>query len=216
MKNQVFGTYEMTCGNFNEARNYFYNSGRIDIMRMLKYKERFFDYGIRNICIAILSDSVDMLKQYAGLSYPGMDELVEQGELPIWVNTIGKIILDDKEGLARNLEIMVTNGSVEKAGPALVHDFNFFKGMYENDLTAVQAVIEQLVTPGLHEARNEPSPGQPFLSLPAIGYAKLARMKGLEVKVNSHLLPEGMVDIQPLREYTDRYEFVEEYLSKQI
>ncbi|MFC4263902.1 Imm49 family immunity protein [Ferruginibacter yonginensis] len=49
-----------------------------------------------------------------------------------------------------------------------------------------------------------------YVSFPALGYAKLAWLKGIEVEVKSHLVPKELLPIQPLEKYEIPYDFLKE------
>lgn len=49
-----------------------------------------------------------------------------------------------------------------------------------------------------------------FISHPALGYAKLAWLKGIEVEVESSLVPKELLPVQPLGRYINEYAFLDE------
>jgi hypothetical protein len=49
-----------------------------------------------------------------------------------------------------------------------------------------------------------------YVSFPAVGYAKLAWRKGIEVEVNSPLIPSELLPVRPLEHYDIPYKFLTE------
>jgi hypothetical protein len=47
--------------------------------------------------------------------------------------------------------------------------------------------------------------------MPALGYAKLAWQKGLEVEINNPLVPKEPLQVKPLDKYVDSYDFLKSY-----
>lgn len=216
-KNKVFGTYEASLGNFTATRHYFYQCGRLDTMLVRKYNNRLFDHGLNNLCIALLSDCEPMIKEYATLRYQkaanssmSMEEVVAKGGMSIWVHSLFMIIQDNKEALATNIE-RIRKTKVHKA---MVCDVDFLQGMLNNNKEAVGKTLQEMVKPANHKLRiDPPDPAGECLFLAAAGYAKLARMKGMNIQLSSPVVPEGLISIAPLPEYNDAYDFVKEYLG---
>jgi hypothetical protein len=216
---RIFAAYAISQQDFAKARHYLYQCGRLDMMRVRKFNDHIFDYGLNNTCMMLLSDSLKLANDYATLRYVkapnspmSMEEMVAKGASPIWPHSLFMIIQDNKEQLGRNLESIRKN-NVPKG---IEHDINFLQGMHDRDNTAVERTLQEIATPAVHKTRldppNDPVGGAIFFA--AAGYAKLARMKGMEIKLNSPVVPEAMLTIEPLPAYKDEYDFVAEYLIK--
>ncbi|MFZ6011684.1 MAG: Imm49 family immunity protein [Bacteroidota bacterium] len=203
--------------NVHKAKLNFYICGRLDEHRIKKFNNRLLDYGIPNICGAVLSDSAELCSSYANLSYRGdgkhysdMSTMVGQGEIAIYCHTIQLIIKDDWNNVARNLEIMETVTLPKTKHPVMKLDFEFYKAIYEKNLKRAEEIISELVTPKVHKQRNDSPLLSKYISQPALGYAKLAWMKGLEVRTNSDLIPAALLPIKPLQNYSHNYTFLKE------
>lgn len=53
-----------------------------------------------------------------------------------------------------------------------------------------------------------------FITRPAIGYVKLAYLKGYELNIESKYIPKDWLPIQPIEEYTIPYDYVKEHCLK--
>lgn len=215
-RNRVYGAYEMMRGNSAAAKHYFYQCGRIDMVQVMKYNNRLLDYGLNNVCIMLLSDSEKLAQDYARLRYQkganaplGMEEMVAQGESPIWPHSLFMIIQDNWEQLGRNLDIMR-----KKPAPGLDPDLAFLEAMYNRDIAGIENVLQQFVQPAIHASRiDPPDPAGQSIFFTAAGYAKLAWMKGMPVNINSNLVPDALLPIEPLTAYKDDYDFIKRYLG---
>ena len=49
-----------------------------------------------------------------------------------------------------------------------------------------------------------------FISHPALGYAKLAWLKGIEVEIDNPLVPKELLPFKPLENYLNEYAFLDE------
>lgn len=201
----------------SRARQHFYLCGRLNEIQVKIYNARLFDYAIPNLCYAIMSDNQGLLQRLGrlrykgdGVNYPDMDKMVEEGESAIYCNSIQMIFLEDWAGLARNLEIMERVTLPKEKHKVMRLDFEFYKAILERNKTKIEEVLKELTTPKIHKARNdEPIFGQ-YISMPALGYAKLAWQKGIEVEVASPLVPKELLPVRPLDKYEDSYPFIKQ------
>ena len=51
---------------------------------------------------------------------------------------------------------------------------------------------------------------QEYISIPALGYAKLAWLKGMEIEIDHPLIPKELLPYRPLENYVDSYGFLKE------
>jgi len=78
------------------------------------------------------------------------------------------------------------------------------------DKGKMEEVLEKLTSPVIHKKRNDNNILNQYISLPALGYAKLAWRKGVEVEVRNKLVPKELLPIKPLKNYEIPYEFLKE------
>jgi pyruvate formate-lyase activating enzyme-like uncharacterized protein len=214
--------FELSNKNFIEAKKRFFYCGWLDEY-CVKKNSRFLDYGLQHVSYAILSDNEDLIQRYAKLRYQrgvnaelSMDEMVAIGELPIWCNTVQFFMANDTVKIERNLNIIETSTlpKLPKKEEGLKDDYEFYKALYTGDKLRMEEILEKLVSPKIHKKRNDNPILNQYISLPALGYAKLAWRKGIEVEVNSPLVPRELLPVQPLEHYEIPYDFLKEGMSK--
>jgi hypothetical protein len=204
-------------GELNLLKYNFNVSGLIDELQIKKYNSRLLDYGLNSITYCILSDNEPLVQRYAKLRYQrgtnaelSMDEMVAIGELPIWCNTVQFFMANDNDGVERNLNIIETKTlkNLPKKEEGLKDDYEFYKALHIGDKAKMEEVLEKLTSPKIHKKRNDNPILNQYISLPALGYAKLAWRKGIEVEVKSPLVPKELLPIAPLDHYEIPYDFL--------
>ncbi len=202
---------------FQKAKTSFNNCVILNCYSLSKFNDRFFDYGLHQISYAVLSDNEPLIQSYAKLRYQqganaelSMDEMVAIGELPIWCNTVQFFISNDAAGVERNLNIIETKtlNILPKKEEGLKDDYEFYKALHIGDKAKMEEVLEKLVSPKIHKKRNDNPILNQYISLPALGYAKLAWRKGIEVEVKSNLVPKELLPIKALDNYEITYNFL--------
>lgn len=211
----------------NKAKLYFNNCGLLDCFSVEKYNDRFLDYNWERPIIALLSDNEDLIERYSKLRYRSfyrkddeetftpltMEEMVEDGEGAVWANTIQFFMANDMVGVEKNLNIIETK--TKKNRPKNIwefmqYDYEFYKALYYGDKAKMEEILDIFVSPKHHKERNDDPIFRKYISMPALGYAKLAWRKGIEVEVKSKLVPKELLPIQPLENYEIPYDFLKE------
>jgi hypothetical protein len=215
-------------GNPGLMKNYLSIVGYIDIYLTRNYTKshsRFLDYDLPRCLKPILSDNGDLISKYSSIRYSTfykegnyeelkpltMDEMVALGESPVWCNTVQFFMANDFVGVERNLNIIetITLKSLPKNEEGLKDDYEFYKALHNSDKARMEEVLEKLTSPKIHKKRNDNPLLNQYISFPALGYAKLAWRKGIEVEVNSKLVPIELLPVQPLDKYEIPYEFLQ-------
>lgn len=202
--------------NYEIAKNHYFTCGLIDELRINKYNDRLLSFGLPYISYPILSDNEELINRYSRLRYnawgkmKGMDDNVLLGKSDIWCNTVQYFMVNDKQGIERNLNILetITIKKLKSNEKTILIDYNIYKALYENNKNKVEELLEELVSPKIHKKRNYNNVLSEFIALPALGYAKLAWRQGLEVKVNSPLIPYDFLPVKPLVKYEITYDFL--------
>jgi hypothetical protein len=203
--------------NITKSKLHFNICGLLDEFQIPLINYRVFDYGLNHISFTLLSDNEALVQRYAKLRYQrganaelSMDEMVAIGELPIWCNTVQFFMANDNEGVKRNLNIIEikTLNSLPKKEEGLKDDYEFYKALHNSDKAKMEEVLEKLTSPKIHKKRNDNPILNQYISLPALGYAKLAWRKGIEVEVKSNLVPKELLPIAPLDNYEIPYDFL--------
>jgi hypothetical protein len=228
-KNLLFAIYSLVKkSDLQNSKQYFFICSKIDEYRILRYNARILDFAIPQVNNAILSDNLSFLKgSYANLKYKknkeikhgeisnyDMDEMVLDGESTIFCHTIQQFIKNDTRTIERNLNIIETVTLPKKTqSPELMRlDFEYYKALYKKDKGKCEEILEQFVSPKMHKKRNDDPLLSKYVSQPALGYAKLAWMNGLEVETNSNLIPKELLPIKPLDNYEIPYDFLKKVI----
>jgi len=206
---------------FAQSKQHFFVASLLDKMRVEKFNDSLFDFGIGNTLFPVISDNNALIKSYSKLRYnswgrmPSMDENVLKGKNAIWCNTIQFFMANDVQGIERNLNIIETKTlpKLPKNQQELKIDYAFYKALLSKDKAKCEELLEQLVSPKVHKKRNDNAVLSKYVSQPALGYAKLAWRQGLEVEVNSPLIPKEILPIEPLDNYEIPYDFLKDELS---
>jgi hypothetical protein len=140
-----------------------------------------------------------------------MDEMVLDGEGALFCNTIQFFMENNNEGVERNLNIFeLKPKKTYKKSKTLELDYEFYKALYAENKGKIEELLEKMTSPKskFHKKRNDDPVISQYISMPALGYAKLAWRKGIEVEVRSKLIPKELLPIQPNEHYDIPYDFL--------
>ncbi len=216
-ENEKIAIFKLSELNYLEVKQRFFNCGWLDEYCMKVRNNRFLDYGLHHISYAILSDNEPLIQRYAKLRYQqgtnaelSMDEMVSEGEMPIWCNTVQFFMANDIKGVEKNLNIIEnkTLKKLSKKEDGLKDDYELFKALYYKDKSKLEEILEKLVSPEIHKKRNDNPVLNQYISHPAIGYSKMAWRHGIQVEIDSPLIPKELLPIRPLDEYIIPYDFL--------
>jgi hypothetical protein len=146
-----------------------------------------------------------------------MEENVLQGEGAIFTHTIQQFLLGNNSIIERNLTIMErVYFSKPHENSTLQYDVKFFRALYEKDISKCEAILKDLVSPKIHQKRNDDPLLKKYISMPALGYSKLAWILGIEVEVSSKLIPRELLPVKPLEHYDTPYDFLKSEPSNNL
>ncbi|TDM00464.1 MAG: hypothetical protein C4K58_04460 [Flavobacteriaceae bacterium] len=210
--------------NLPKAKQHFYVCGLLDAFRIKTYQDRMFDYDLHSIGYAMLSDNLPFVKEvFSTLTYHStyledgtekempisMEDNVLDGEGAIFTHTVQQFLLGNNALIERNLELMEKKYfSKKNENSTMQYDVNFFKALYKKDQTLCESILKEMVSPKIHQKRNDDALLKKYISMPALGYAKLAWIMGMEVQIKSKLIPMELLPIQPLENYEIPYDFL--------
>jgi hypothetical protein len=216
-KYELFTVHSIAVNDFEAVRRMCFVGGLLDIFRVENFNSRILDYSITHVLNALLSDCNEMIGDYAKIRYEkgqnselSMSQMVLNGESAIWCNTIQLFMQKDLEGVERNLNIIEskTLPKLPKKQQELKIDFEFYKALLMTDKLRCEELLKELISPKVHKKRNDNAILNEYVSQPALGYAKLAWRLGIEVEVNSPLIPKELLPIEPLKNYEIPYDFL--------
>lgn len=199
---------------YDKAKHHFFTAALLDEVAISKFNDHQLSYGLGLMAFPLLSDNEGLIQRYSKLRYlpwgkmKGMEENVQKGKSDIWANTIQYFMANDKEGIERNLNIIETITIKQVKSKPLINDYEFFKALYNENKSKMEEVLEVLLSPKEHKKRCFNDIYAKYISTLALGYAKLAWRIGIEVEVNSHLVPKELLPIRPLDFYEIPYEFL--------
>lgn len=223
--NKVFALYSFfEEKSLEKAKQHFYNCALLDSFRIKTYNDRMFDYDLHSIGYAMLSDNIDFIKtDFAKLTYQStyledvtekvipitMEENVLAGEGAIFTHTVQQFLLGNNSLIERNLEIMEKvwfNKPNENS--TLQYDVNFLKNLYLKDFSKCEEILKEMLSPKIHKKRNDDALLNKYISMPALGYVKLAWILGHEFEIKNKLIPKDLLPVQPLEKYEIPYDFL--------
>jgi Immunity protein 49 len=188
------------------AKQHFYTCGMLDVVGISQYDSPILDYGINHLSYALLSDCGPLIQRYATVGHSHYERTIEMGNSTACY-VLQCLIKEDWAGYERGMDLMRTKAL--KKYPNMHLDISLYESIAEKDKAKAEAVLAEFVSPKVHKQRNKHHILlNEFISHPAIGYAKLAWLKGLEVRVDSPLVPAALLPVQPLAEYKNEYAFL--------
>lgn len=190
----------------NGAKQHFFLCGIIDEFEITKLDQPILDYGLNHIGYVLLSDSKALIERYSNLKHSYYEKMIINGSSSTSY-IIQCLMKDDWAEFERVMPIMKTK--TLKKYPVMQLDYDFFEALAERNKAKLEGVLASFVTPKIHNQRNKHHILlNEFISHPALGYAKLAWLKGIEVEVNSPLIPKELLPVKPLDEYHNEYSFL--------
>ena len=225
--NVIFSLYRFfEEQDLSKAKQHFYVCGLLDAYSIQTYQDRMFDYDLHSIGYAMLSDNLSFIKDdFAKLTYHStyledvtekvmpisMEDNVLEGEGAIFTHTMQQFLLGNTALIERNLKIMEqVYFNAAHQNSSLQHDVKFFRALYQKDVSKCETILKEMVSPRVHQRRNIDALLKKYISMPALGYAKLAWILGIEVEIKSKLIPKELLPVQPLDNYEIPYDFLKD------
>jgi Immunity protein 49 len=204
---EILGLYSFFVkDDLSTAKQHFYTCGMLDVVGISQYDSPILDYGANHLSYALLSDCKPLIQRYATVSHSNYDKTIKMG-IATASYVLQCLIKEDWAGYERGMDLMRTKAL--KKYPNMHLDISLYESIAEKDKAKAEAVLAEFVSPKVHKQRNKHHILlNEFISHPAIGYAKLAWLKGLEVRVDSPLVPAALLPVQPLAEYKNEYAFL--------
>jgi len=183
-----------------------YMCGRLVELSTLKYDANIIDGISTHFGLTLLSDNIGLIMRYADLTHSNYEMLINKGWSSAYNRAIQSILKDDILELERVLQILKVK-SVKKYKCEL--DVLFFEALVNKDKSKCEEILQQMVTPKEHNRRNKDEIGyKEFISFPATTLAKLAWIKGINVQVDTNLIPLALLPLEPNEKYIDEYDFM--------
>ena len=153
----------------------------------------------------LLSDSKELIKSFTTWSYNDYDKFIKKGESKHIIQLIA--VKEDEKAI----ELIDVFFAKHKKYPFKEMDGSILKAILEKDKSKVEELLNILLLPKNHKRRNNIYPlRRDILSFPALGFAKLAWFRGIEVEINHPLVPKELLPIKPNEKYENNYDFLKE------
>lgn len=183
--------------NLDFSKLCFYKCGLLAELLINKYDVKILDYGIVHLTYTLLTDNDELIKRFAHLKHSNYAEIIQTGRsTPMYI--LQCLIREDWSEFERAMEIM-TPKIASKLKMEL--DVEYYRAFADKDKGKMEQILIELLAPKVHKRRNNQQIYSDFISQPALGYAKLAWLKGIEVVVNSPLVPRELLTVRPLEKY---------------
>lgn len=188
-----------------EAKRHLYLAGRLFEFSLTQPSD-YHHIHFAPMANVILSDEPNIIHRIANLQHNGMVRPIQRGD-GFDFQAFQFILKEDWASLQALVERMDTKMLVQKQWQFALWDREVFVGFLERDKAKIENALKEMLVPKVHKARNKHQIYPECVSFPALGYAKLAWMQGMEVAVNNPLVPQELLPVQPLAVYPE-YEFI--------
>jgi len=189
-------------GDLAEAKNWFYVAALASMVTMERYGNDLLTFS-RPLDFALLSDCKALQERFARWRSPQLEErLSKRMFMASNIRITQHLLLNEAHEALAVFEAFLPNAG-KKDYLRLAPDVLFLEGMVTGDRGKVETAMAQLLEPKMVRYRNKDSiPGiGEWLSHPAMWYAKLAWIKGMEIQISHPLIPMALLPVAPLPEY---------------
>jgi hypothetical protein len=216
--NEKFALHEWFVNhNLTKTKQHFYKCGRVFEYLTKKFDASIMGHGMYYFDYLILSDNQALIERFADFTYEitpanrSHREGIEKGYYNAFIYLLQCSIKNDWVEFDRILPIVQTKVNKRYKMPL---EIEFIEGLRMGDKAKIEVALKGLTQPKMHNKNNNMPIASQLICHPVIGYAKLAWYKGIEVEVDSPLVPKEWLPIQPLKdeEYID-YDFIKAYLG---
>lgn len=154
----------------------------------------------RNFCYAILSDNPKMINHY--LQY---DDHFLKTFMASFAKAVQACIKNDDSELSNQIELLAKYTSKKTWEKNFVGCVDAFKGILQKDKLLIEKGINDLIAK--HDKQDHPAVVKDFINLEATTIAKLAYKRGIDVQIDSPLVPKDLIPTKELDHY-ERYDFL--------
>lgn len=198
--NKFLAFYSMFVENdFKKAKQYFYNAALISLYSIRKYNAPFYT-NIYSICYALLSDNEFIINKFSKLEKENNTQIM------------GRLFIKNIQNVLNNINDISEIENLSNLLSKKPQGFNgldiFFAGLKNGDKEKIKTTIKQLISN--HGKRGELELYKDYFSFEITCLMKLAWRQGIEVEVNSPLVPKEILPIEPLDIYKIPYDFLKD------
>lgn len=200
--NMVFALYAMYVErNYTNARKYFYTAARVAEYSMQRPGGGQIETTIQRIGYALFSDNKGIVERFSRIKTNSSNTWIGN----IYIRSIQSVLLDDAEQLNFWMG-MYEQRFAQKKEVTFMGCLEVLQGIVAKDIEQVELGVNNLIK--THKRRPHIEYVDPYFCTNAATMAKLAWIKGLEVKVDNPLVPMELLPVRPLDNYADAYDFL--------
>lgn len=182
---------------YSTSKQYFFNAAQVSFYTIQNYDAPFYT-NIYAICFAILSDNEKIIYEFSKIKQENYTQIIGRLFVQNFQNALNDAY---NEGDIEELTELI-----KKKPQGFQGLDKFFIGLQNRNLQEVEKALEIMITN--HGKRGELELYKDYISFEVTALAKLAWRKGIEVEVNSPLVPKELLPIQPLEKYEISYDFL--------
>ena len=208
-----YGMYQFFVKkNIEEAKQYFYLSGKLTVYDILLNNEKLHRPIEEKIAFLLISDNKKLIEQFSKVRQSTYDSDIKEF---LTINpSVQAILRDDWEHLKELIGYLKYNVENTRGWKQYQADLMFFESFLEDDSKKMKEAILLLATK-YHKRRYDMLLYRELIAIPALGYAKLAYIKGYELDIDNPLIPKELLPIKPNKEYWD-FDFMKEGVFKDV
>lgn len=207
--------------NYSNAKQAFSDCAKADIYYFDLFRNNvgtdLFSFGRTHALVTALSDNQEAIKDYSKIDYEipfrgkkkmKFSELASKGEGHIYCDIIIKAMNKDLDGVSKDIEIIKNKCLPKKKNQWMELDLQFFQSIINKDKDSAFKIINILATKE-HKKRNKDSwIYKDLISQPALGFAKILWINGIELEFNNKFLINELLPIKPNGNYKDNIELL--------
>jgi len=153
----------------------------------------------------LLSDSHSLIDTLPEWRYAGYDFDIKKGSLKYIIQNV--VVGNDSKAL----ELLDLFHNKHCKMTFKDENESILREIIKGDKQKIEELLSFLLLPKNHKKTNGIYPlRRDLLSFPALGFAKLAWLRGIQVDIDHPLLPKELLPIHPNQEYFDTYDFLKE------
>ena len=192
--------------NIEDAKQRFYLSGRLSESMVIECDSDYIiEAAYHRMAYALVSDNQALIQRYAHLKDSKYTKHIEKASLVVTMQFALQENWEELQNMMDRFDFLIEKRKEKWRVP----DRKFFMGLLNQNQSQMEDALHELVSKRVHSIRNRyiGEVIRHFVSHPALGYAKLAWLKGYEVQVDSPLIPKQLLPVCPLDQYKE-YDFL--------
>jgi hypothetical protein len=153
---------------------------------------------------ALLSDSSEVIRSFATLSPLEFSEYCDNPKTgQFYVHLIQLALRDEYDSLREYIQMAKTRASSKQIRDYYSSGEDYYSLLMSRNIDGLQRIIQA----GATKQKGDPK-SEDFLADVSVIQAKLCWIKGIEVQVDSPLVPMDLMPVAPLPHYDDKYDFL--------